>query len=63
MREYLALVFLHRTTTNITFELEVLDCAFREGRVSWSKTRAMARVATEQTQAEWVSFAEQTHDA
>ena len=40
-------------------ELEELDRAFREGRVSWSKTRAMARVATEQTEAEWVAFAEE----
>ncbi|MEE9126980.1 MAG: hypothetical protein V3U11_07555, partial [Planctomycetota bacterium] len=37
--------------------LRVLDHAFAEGQISWSKTRLLCRVATEDTEVEWLAKA------
>ncbi|MEE9125775.1 MAG: HNH endonuclease signature motif containing protein, partial [Planctomycetota bacterium] len=37
--------------------LRVVDRAFAEGEISWSKTRLLCRVATEETETEWLGKA------
>ena len=38
-------------------ELPVLDCAFREGKLCWSAVRELTRVASPETEAEWLAAA------
>ena len=63
-----ALVKLHvsrrrtRELLRIARELEglpLLDKAFSEGRLSWSAVREITRVATKETETEWIALAEE----
>jgi len=38
-------------------DLPEIDRAFAQGQIGWSKLREMTRVATAQTEGEWLSFA------
>ena len=39
--------------------LPLLDQAYSEGRLSWSAVREITRVATRETEAEWIALAEE----
>ena len=38
-------------------ELPAIDCAFREGRLFWTQVRELVRVATAETEDEWIEWA------
>ncbi|MHC4943231.1 MAG: HNH endonuclease [Planctomycetota bacterium] len=40
--------------------LPLIDCAYSEGRISWSAVRELTRVAVQETEAEWLYLAEES---